>query len=179
MDDIIDQIDAALDEAEPDTFPWSDAARWTPETDQEDTPLVFPAASPIDPSTAVIDHRGRQWYRDPSDPPWLLTAAEPSPEVWEVSRQPPSCYSEEPIVGQLVVLRAELSDMRECRYTYTAGDDPMSGTWSGDEQMIDAAHMLMKLDPQQDRLHGIASAIAAVAWHGTVSDAVWLALNTD
>lgn len=181
MDDIISQIDAALDDEEPDDFPWNDAARWSPDSDQADTPLLFPAAN-IGTDT-VIDHQGRQWYRDPADPPWLLTSVEPieydNPDVGSTRIQPPGCDIPDPAPGQLIILRAELSDFRECRYVYAAGTDPMNGTWSGDQQMIDAAHMLMRLDPQRDRLHGIASAIAALAWHGTVSDAVWLALNTD
>ncbi|MCB1258217.1 MAG: hypothetical protein KDB26_13990 [Microthrixaceae bacterium] len=155
MDDIIDAIDAALDEV--DDFPWNDAARWSP--------------TPSEDIAAGTD-----------DPPWLVPI-EPleydNPDVGSARSQPPGCDIPDPAPGQLIILRAELSDMRECRYVYAAGDDPMSGTWSGDERMIDAAHVLMRLDPQRDKLHGIASAIAALAWHGHVSDAVWLALHTD
>ena len=184
--DIIDAIDAALldedDEYDPDNDPfhWLDAARgnWQEEPREPRPPLH---------EFEVFEH-----YHDPADPPWLVTPTEPvpadwqpfveaeNPQVWEVSRQPPGCYSEDPAVGQTVVLSATLSDgLRTCYFTYIHGEDPRNGEWGGDADMLEAIRVLDSLDPPDDPLRMIAGALAAVGWWGTVSDSVWEVLAGD
>ncbi|BBZ00509.1 hypothetical protein [Mycolicibacterium fallax] len=191
--DIIALIDQALDEGEPyspadDPYSWNDAAVWTSTGDHQDRD-DDERDDEVDPLRYVDNPFAGTYYQDPSDPPWLVTPVghqhiydhdEPAPAVWEVSRQPPGCYSDEPQAGQTVVLSATLSDgLRTCYFTYVHGEDPQHGEWDGDADMLEAVRILGALDPPDDPLRMIAGALARVGWWGTVSDSVWQVLAGD
>ncbi|ORA77585.1 hypothetical protein BST28_17435 [Mycolicibacter kumamotonensis] len=67
---VLAAIDEVLAEGEPDLFPWTDAARWTPSLADGD----------VEGWAVDLDPRLASWYRrwdpDPSAPPWVL-------EPWE------------------------------------------------------------------------------------------------
>lgn len=72
MDDLdaaLARIDAALAEGEPDPFPWTDAARWSPSLDAG---TEGQWELDMDPCLAVWY---RRWDPDPADPPWVIAPA--------------------------------------------------------------------------------------------------------